>query len=97
DTCGAGDGTARVVVRAWQAGRVKHSEFWHVVDEVLGEAYGRSLAADLVLPGAGNRTAREALEAGVPPRTVWNAVCDELDLDETARWHHRVDPRNRKR
>ncbi|MFC7405323.1 DUF3046 domain-containing protein [Georgenia alba] len=75
---------------------MRHSEFWQVVDEVLGETYGRSVAQDLVLPGAGGRTAVEALDAGVPPRRVWDAVCDELELGETARWHHRIDPRRRR-
>ncbi|PID53281.1 MAG: hypothetical protein CSB46_09040 [Micrococcales bacterium] len=26
------------------------------------------------------RTAEEALEAGVPPRQVWEALCDAMDV-----------------
>lgn len=75
---------------------MKHSEFWQVVDAVLGSAYGRSVAADLALPRLGSRTANRALEDGVPPDQVWAAMCEELELPEAARWHHRRDPRERR-
>ncbi|GAA4423630.1 hypothetical protein GCM10023169_19520 [Georgenia halophila] len=71
---------------------MKHSEFWQVLDETFGPGYGRSVAEDLVLPGAGGRTAAAALAEGVPPRQVWDAVCDEMQLDESTRWLHRIDP-----
>lgn len=60
------------------------------MDEVLGAAYGRSIVTDLVLPGVGYRTAEVALSEGEPPQVVWDAVCDELELGEQARWHHRM-------
>ncbi|MDU0349249.1 DUF3046 domain-containing protein [Actinomyces sp. MRS3W] len=75
---------------------MKHSEFWRAVDTVFGSAYGRSLAQDLVLPGIG-RTGVEALDAGVPPRDVWHALCDETDRSDAERWVFRDDPRRRKR
>ncbi|RAX19355.1 MULTISPECIES: DUF3046 domain-containing protein [Actinomyces] len=75
---------------------MKHSEFWRAVDTVFGSAYGRSLAQDLVLSGIG-RTSVEALEAGVPPRDVWHALCDDTDRSEADRWVFRDDPRRRRR
>ena len=79
----------------WHPGGVKHSEFWQVVDATL-VGYGRSVAEDLVLPGVGGRTAAQALAAGVEPRAVWHALCDELELDDAARWRHRVEPPRRR-
>ncbi|UNX55940.1 DUF3046 domain-containing protein [Georgenia sp. TF02-10] len=76
---------------------MKHSEFWRVVEETFGPGYGRSLAEDLVLPGVGGRSATAALDAGVPPRQVWDALCDEMDLDEQVRWRYRQDPKDRRR
>jgi hypothetical protein len=72
---------------------VKHSEFWRVVEETLGVGHGRSVAEDLVLTPVGGRTAVQALADGVPPRQVWDAICDEMELGEAARWHHRRDPK----
>lgn len=76
---------------------MRQSEFRAAVDEVLGVAYGRSIVTDLVLPGIGYRTAEQALGEGEPPQLVWDAVCEELDLGERARWHHRMDSASRKR
>ena len=70
---------------AWHAGAVKHSEF----RQALEETYGRSLAAELVLLPLGNRTPDQALADGVPPQEVWDAVCEEMELDERVRWRHR--------
>ncbi|MFH5822539.1 DUF3046 domain-containing protein [Georgenia sp. AZ-5] len=75
---------------------MKHSEFWQVVEETFGAGYGRSLAEDLVLAGAGGRTAAQALADGVPPREVWDAMCDEMELDDATRWRHRRDPKERR-
>ncbi len=61
-------------------------EFWLLVDEVLGNAHGRELTRELVLRGLDQRTAVQALDAGVEPRTVWHALCDELDIPDTERW-----------
>lgn len=74
---------------------MKHSEFWRAVDTVFGSAYGRSLAQDLVLSGIG-RTSVQALEAGVPPRDVWHALCDDTDRSEADRWVFRDDARQRR-
>lgn len=72
---------------------MRHSEFWFSMEAALGAEYARSLAADLVIAALGGRTALAALEDGVEPREVWEAVCDALDLDERTRWTHRAEPR----
>ena len=64
---------------------MKHSEFWKAVETVYGSAYGSSLAQDLVVPGL-RATCAEALDAGVPPREVWHALCDETRVSDADRW-----------
>jgi hypothetical protein len=46
----------------------------------LGAGYAESWAADQHLQGLDGRTVHGALDDGVPPRQVWRAVCDALDL-----------------
>lgn len=58
--------------------RVRHTEFWARMRAQLGPAYAESWAADQHLAGLDGRTAMQALEAGVPPKQVWTAVCDAL-------------------
>lgn len=58
------------------------------MEETFGATYARSLASDLVL--AGGRTAQELLDAGVPAREVWQAVCERTDQPESVRWRHRA-------
>jgi hypothetical protein len=65
---------------------VRLREFWQLVDEVLGSAEGRVLTRELVLGTLDQRTAVQALDDGVEPRTVWHALCDELEIPDTARW-----------
>ena len=73
---------------------MKHSEFWKAVETVYGSAYGSSLAQDLVVPGL-RATCAEALDAGVPPREVWHALCDETRVSDADRWVCREDARRR--
>ncbi len=72
---------------------MRQSEFWQVMDNAFGPARARALADDLVLSALGGRTPSAALAAGLPVRTVWDCVCEAMDLDENERWHHRDDPR----
>jgi len=65
---------------------MRNREFWQLVDEVFGERYGRTLAADQVLGELANRTAAQAIEDGVEPRTVWHVLCDAMDVSEQQRW-----------
>jgi hypothetical protein len=59
------------------------------MDHAFGRAYARSLAADLVLGALGSVSAAEALERGTPPRQVWDALCDAMEVDDAVRWHYR--------
>lgn len=66
------------------------------MDAAFGPARARALADDLVLSSLGGHSPRAALAAGVPTSAVWRAVCDAMDLDDDARWHHREDPKRRR-
>lgn len=70
----------------WQAVPVRYREFWQLVDEVFGSAYGRALTRDQVLNALDDRTAVQALEDGVEPRYVWHALCDALEVPDAQRW-----------
>lgn len=61
-------------------------EFWQLLDEVFGHAYGRSLAQDEHLPKLHDMTAGEALDAGIKPRVVWNVLCDQMEVPDSRRW-----------
>ena len=62
------------------------SEFRRAVTEEFGAAYGATLARDLVLPEMDDRTAEDALAAGIDPREVWLALCRASGVPES-RWH----------
>ncbi|MCI1641235.1 MAG: DUF3046 domain-containing protein [Actinomyces sp.] len=64
------------------------SEFWDALERVFGSVLGRSLVADLYLPGL-RATAQEALDAGRAPDEVWEALVRESGRGEEARWAHR--------
>jgi hypothetical protein len=64
---------------------MRRSEFERAVqDEFRGRA--GSVVTDLVLTQVGGRTAAEAIDAGVPPRDVWLALCEELDVPAERRY-----------
>ena len=55
---------------------------------------GVALIADLVLSDVGGRTAAQALDAGIPPREVWLALCVETDVPPERRYGvGRLEPR----
>lgn len=61
---------------------MRHTEFWARLEQVLGAGYYRSWADQYVI-GDLDRTANEALDAGIPPQQVWAAVWRALDLPAT--------------
>ncbi|MCR2813384.1 DUF3046 domain-containing protein [Microbacterium sp. zg.Y1090] len=72
---------------------MRRSEFDRAVTDEFGSR-APSLVADLVLARVGGRTAREALDAGVPAREVWVALCDEAEVPASRRYGvGRMDPR----
>ncbi|WP_336031425.1 DUF3046 domain-containing protein [Geodermatophilus sp. FMUSA9-8] len=55
-------------------------EFWSRLDDRFGSMRAQSVARDHVFSVLGGRTAVEALEAGLPVRRVWLAICEEFDV-----------------
>ncbi len=60
------------------------TEFWALMDEQFGRVYARSLAVDYRLPALG-ATAAEAIEKGVSPKRVCQAVCAEFEVPSNRR------------
>ncbi|HEY7718219.1 MAG TPA: DUF3046 domain-containing protein [Pedococcus sp.] len=61
------------------------SHFWTLMNDEFGESYAGTLARDHVIGALGHRTALQALEQGEPPRAVWLALCDDMDVPESRR------------
>lgn len=55
------------------------------MDRALGPASAGTWAEMFVMAELGSRTAKEALDAGVPPKQVWAAVHAALGLPESER------------
>lgn len=71
------------------------SEFQRAVRDEFG-AGADAVVTDLVLSQVGGRTASEAIAAGVEPRDVWLALCEELDVPAARRYGvGRLEPRRR--
>lgn len=66
-------------------GGVRHTEFWARMEQHLGAGYARVWAEQFVIGDLGHRTAQEALDAGVPPKEVWRAVWQVLELPDSER------------
>ncbi|WP_341957212.1 DUF3046 domain-containing protein [Microbacterium sp. LWH13-1.2] len=74
---------------------MRRSEFLRAVDTEFG-GRGPSLISDLVLSQLSGRTADEALDAGIPPRDIWLALCSETDVPpERRHGAGRLEPRKR--
>jgi hypothetical protein len=56
------------------------SEFLRALADEFGDALGHTVARDVILGELGNRSANEALDAGVEPREVWSALCEAMDV-----------------
>jgi Protein of unknown function (DUF3046) len=59
---------------------VRLQEFWSRMHEQFGSMRAESVARDHVFAAIGGRTAVEAIEAGVPVRRVWLAVCEAYEV-----------------
>jgi hypothetical protein len=72
---------------------MRRSEFHRAVSDEFG-AQANAVVTDLVLSGVGGRTATDAIAAGVDPREVWLALCEELDVPAERRYGvGRLEPR----
>jgi hypothetical protein len=74
---------------------VRRSEFTELADHVFGPSLARIYTHDLVLEEVGGLSAAEALERGVAVRAVWTALCDAMEVPESARWEIPVEQRRR--
>ena len=73
---------------------MRRSEFLRAVDDEFG-GRANALTHDLILSALG-KTALEALDAGVPPRDIWLALCDDADVPAERRYGvGRLEPRRR--
>lgn len=71
---------------------MRRSEFLRAVDDEFGRR-ADALVNDLVLGGIG-MTAHDALDAGVPPREIWQSLCVEADVPPERRYGvGRIEPR----
>jgi hypothetical protein len=61
-------------------GGVRLQEFWSRMEQLFGSIRAQTVARDHVFGQLGGRTAVEAIDAGVPIRTVWLEVCKEYDV-----------------
>lgn len=59
---------------------MRHTEFWARMEHALGTPYARTWAQQQVISDLGGRTVTEALDAGEPPKQVWRAVWERLEL-----------------
>ncbi|MGY1782864.1 DUF3046 domain-containing protein [Geodermatophilus sp. SYSU D01036] len=55
-------------------------EFWSRLETQFGSMRAESVARDHVFSVLGGRSAVDAIEAGVPLRRVWLAICEEYDV-----------------
>ena len=60
--------------------RVRLTYFRELMEGEFGAVRAASLSRDHVFAPLGGRTVEQALEAGVEPREVWLAVCEEYDV-----------------
>ena len=65
---------------------VRMSEFRLLMADEFGAGYADTVARWHTLRTLDSRTAEEALADGVPPRTVWLALCDDMDVPEERRF-----------
>jgi len=59
---------------------VRLQEFWSRLTGQFGSMRAQSVARDHVFAALGGRTAVDALEAGLPVRKVWLAICEEYEV-----------------
>jgi hypothetical protein len=59
---------------------VRLQEFWFRLREQFGSMRAESVARDHIFSSLGGQSAVDAIDAGLPVRTVWLAVCEEFDV-----------------
>lgn len=64
---------------------MRNTVFRRMMAEEFGAIRAATLASDHVLSAVGGRTANQALDAGVPAKEIWRAVCEEFDIPQARR------------
>jgi hypothetical protein len=64
---------------------VRLTQFRELMEGEFGDVRAASLARDHVFAQLGGRTVDDALEAGIDPREVWLAVCEDYDVPPARR------------
>jgi len=59
---------------------VRLQEFWSRLGVQFGSMRAESIARDHVFAALGGRSAVDAIDAGLPVRRVWLAICEEYDV-----------------
>lgn len=74
---------------------MRRSEFTALAEHVFGPVLATAYVRDLALPALGGATSEQALAQGQDVRAVWTALCDAMDVPESARWEIPPDRRRR--
>jgi Protein of unknown function (DUF3046) len=64
---------------------VRLQEFWSRMHEQFGSMRAESVARDHHFSSLGGRSAVDAIDAGLPVRRVWLAICEEYDVPKKDR------------
>ena len=64
---------------------MKETELWQRMRDQLGDGYYRVWASEQHLAALGGRTVSQAVDDGLPAKTVWRAVWAALELPERER------------
>ena len=61
----------------------------------FGQAYSQVISRDLVMGALGDRTAEQALAAGIDPKEIWLALCEANGVPKE-RWAGKPQPKKTK-
>jgi DUF3046 family protein len=59
---------------------VRLQEFWTRLADHFGSMRAETVARDHVFSSLGGRSAVDAIDAGLPVRRVWLAICEEYEV-----------------
>jgi len=70
---------------SWENNQVKISDFWRNMESEFGPRYSHVLADSMALTELDSLTPAEALNKGVKPKQIWEALCRAQDVP-VERW-----------
>ena len=59
--------------------------FRKLMDDEFGELRAAAISADHVFSALGGRTVDKAIDIGIEPKQIWQAVCEEFDIPDARR------------